>query len=165
MARSARLAYMAGAETVCVVLGYRAELVQRALQQGRKRYSAFHTIGNPRWRDGMGRSLACGIRTVPRNARAALVCLSDQPLLEAEDLVKLVSVWRENPRSAVASRYAGRLGVPAVFPRSKFGVLKALSGDRGAQGVLASSSNVLGVPMPHAAVDIDYPQDLSSLPS
>ena len=165
LARSIRLAKAAGAQSVGVVLGYRADLISRVLQDSSTLLSDTIRLRNPRWRDGMGRSLACGIRALDRRARAVLVCLADQPLLKAEDLTKLVFVWRENPRCVVASSYEGKLGVPSIFPRSNFGALKSLSGDRGAQGLLASSSNVLGVSIPHAAVDIDRPEDLSKLPS
>lgn len=163
--RSVRLAHEAGAETVCVVLGYRAEAIGRALQRGRVPPGRTITVRNARWRDGMGRSLACGMRSLDRRARAVLVCLADQPLLEAGDLMRLVLAWRASPRSVVASRYAGKTGVPAIFPRSHFAALKSLSGDRGARVLLASSNDVLSVPMPLAAVDIDDPQDLSNLPS
>ena len=162
--RSIRLASTAGATQVCVVLGYRANAIQRVLERNGVFLDCGSAVLNPRWRDGMGRSLACGIRAIPSNARAALVCLSDQPMLEAEDLAKLVSVWRRNPRAAVASRYAGRLGAPAIFPRSWFGILKSLTEDRGAQVLLASKSGVVSVPTPNAVVDIDRPEDLSQLP-
>ena len=162
--RSIRLARTAGARQVCVVLGYRGDVMQRALERNGVFLDCGSTVRNPRWRDGMGRSLACGIRALPPNARAALVCLSDQPKLEAEDLAKLVSVWRRDPRAAVASRYAGRLGAPAIFPRSWFGILKSLNEDRGAQVLLASEGSVVSVPMPNAGVDIDRPEDLSQLP-
>ena len=163
VARSVRLAHEAGAGPVCVVLGYRAQVMRRALQQGRVPADETAIVRNPRWRDGMGRSLACGVRALDRSARAVLVCLVDQPLLEAGDLAALVLTWRDNPRSVVASRYAGKLGVPAIFPRSHFGALKSLAGDRGAQMLLASSKNVLSMRIPLAAVDIDDPQDLPGL--
>ena len=163
VARSVRLAHEAGAGPICLVLGYRAHAMRRALQQGRVPPGETTIVRNPRWRDGMGRSLACGVRALDRSARAVLVCLADQPLLEAEDLAGLVLTWRDSPRSVVASRYAGKLGVPAIFPRSQFGALKSLAGDRGAQTLLASSQNVLSVPIPLAAVDIDAPKDLSGL--
>lgn len=165
VARSVRLAHEAGAETVCVVLGYRAGLIHRALQESDATLVGTSTVRNPRWRDGMGRSLACGVRALDRRARAVLVCLADQPLLETRDLVRLVLAWRASPQSIVASRYAGKPGVPAIFPRPHFAALKSLSGDRGAQVLLASSNDVLSVPMPLAAVDVDRPQDLSNLPS
>ena len=165
VARSVRLAHEAGAEGVCVVLGYRAKRIHRALHQGGATPVGTSAVRNPRWRDGMGRSLARGVRSLDRRARAVLVCLADQPLLEAEDLAALVLTWRARPRSVVASRYAGKIGVPAIFPRSCFRALKSLSGDRGAQELLASSNDVLSMPMPLAAVDIDDPRDLSDLPS
>lgn len=165
VARSVRLAQEAGAEAVCVVLGYRADLIRRALQQSGATRVGTSTIRNPRWRDGMGRSLAGGVRALDRSARAVLVCLADQPLLEARDLAALVLTWRASPRSIVASRYAGKIGVPAIFPRSCFRALNSLSGDRGAQELLASSNDVLSMPIPLAAVDVDDPRDLSGLPS
>ena len=165
VARSVRLAHEAGAGMVCVVLGYRAEAIRRAFQQGRVSSAETTIVRNARWRDGMGRSLACGVRSLDRRARAVLVCLADQPLLEAGDLERIVLAWRASPRSIAASRYAGKPGVPAIFPRSHFAALKSLSGDRGARALLASSSDVLSVPMPSAAVDIDDPWDLSKLPS
>ena len=165
VARSVRLAREAGAEPVCVVLGYRADLIRRALQQRSAIPVGASAVRNPRWRDGMGRSLACGVRALDRRARAVLVCLADQPLLEAQDLAALVLAWRASPRSIVAARYAGKIGVPAIFPGPHFAALKSLSGDRGAHTLLASSNDVLSVPMPLAAVDIDEPRDLSSLPS
>jgi len=165
VARSVRLAREAGAETVCVVLGYRAGLIHRALQESDAAFIGTSTVRNPRWRDGMGRSLACGIRALDRRARAVLVCLADQPMLQAGDLELLIQVWRAGPRSIVASRYDGKAGVPAIFPRSHFAALKSLSGDRGAQPLLASSADVVSVPMPRAAVDIDDPQDLARLTS
>ena len=165
VARSVRLAREAGAGPVSVVLGYRAEAIRCALQRGRVSPGRTTTVRNARWRDGMGRSLACGVRALDRRARAVLVCLADQPLLEAADLAALVRAWRASPRSVVASRYAGKPGVPAIFPRSHFAELKSLSGDRGAQVLLASSSDVLSVPMPRAAVDIDDPRELERLTS
>ena len=165
VARSVRLAHEAGAEAVCVVLGYRADAIRRALQESGAIRIGTSTVRNPRWRDGMGRSLACGVRALDRSTRGVLVCLTDQPLLRAEDLAALVLAWRASPRSVVASRYAGKLGVPAIFSRSHFRALKSLSGDRGAQELLASSKDVLSMPMPLAAADIDDPRDLSGLPS
>ena len=163
VARIARLTRVAGAEAVCVVLGYRAHLVHRALEESGAARSGTTTVRNPRWRDGMGRSLACGVRALDRSARAVLVCLADQPLVKPGDLAGLVLTWRDSPQSVVASRYAGKLGVPAIFPRSHFGALKSLAGDRGAQMLLTSSKNVLSMPIPLAAVDIDDPTDLSGL--
>jgi molybdenum cofactor cytidylyltransferase len=60
----------------------------------------------------------------------------------------------------VACEYAGTFGVPALFERSRFGELLQLKGDRGAKRVLARHpEDVLRVPWPDGAVDIDRPGD------
>ncbi len=163
VARSARLARLAGADAVCVVLGYRADPIRRALQQGHASPAGPAIVRNPRWRDGMGRSLAFGIASLPVQARAAVVCLGDQPRLQAVDLARLVAVWRRHPRAVAAALYEGRLGAPAVFPRCWFSALRQLQGDRGAQAMFASARGVIGVPMPRAAFDLDRPEDLAEL--
>ena len=163
VARSVRLARLAGVGGVCVVLGCRAEQIRRALQQGDVPPGDTIIVRNPRWRDGMGRSLACGIGALPAKAGAALVCLGDQPRLQAGDLARLVAVWQGNPRGVAAARYESRLGVPAVFPRSWFSELRRLRGDRGAQAMLAPARGVIGVPMARAAFDLDRPEDLDEL--
>ena len=162
--RSIRLARAAGARQVCVVLGYRANAIHRVLEKNRVYLDCGYAARNPRWREGMGRSLAVGIKALPREARAVLVCLSDQPRLQPEDLAQLVAAWRRNPRSVAAARYAGKLGVPAIFPRSWFPRLELLAKDQGAHALLASAKDVVGVPMPRAAFDLDYPEDLSKIP-
>ncbi len=159
--RSARLARFAGASAVVVVLGCRADRIGRALGRRGAPLRKVAIVRNARWRDGMGRSLACGIRALPPNARAALVCLGDQPRLRAEDIAALVAAWRANPSCAAAARYEGRLGAPAVFPRSWFRHLSGLSGDSGAQAMLAAAAgDVAEVPMPRAAFDLDRPDQL-----
>ena len=163
VARSVRVARLAGADAVCVVLGCRADRIRHALRQGYASPAEPAIVRNPRWRDGMGRSLACGIRALPAEARAALVCLVDQPRLQAEDMAALVTAWRANPGCAVAARYDGRLGVPAVFPRSWFSRLRRLEGERGAQAMLASARGVIAVPMARAAFDLDRPEHLAEL--
>ena len=163
VARSVRLARLAGADVVHVVLGYRAERIRRVLQANNALPRGVTIVRNPRWRDGMGRSLACGIGVLPPRARAALVCLGDQPRVQAEDLARLVAAWRRNPRGVAAARYEGRLGVPAIFPRRWFSALRHLKGDRGARAMLASARGVTGVPMARAAFDLDRPEDLAEL--
>ena len=165
IARSVRLARLAGADFVHVVLGYRAEQIRPALQWGYMQSGETIVLRNARWRDGMGRSLACGVRALDRRAQGLLVCLADQPLVEAGDLARLVRVWRSSPGCAVASRYGGKHGVPAIFPRACFRALRSLSGDRGAQAILATLADVRSVPMPGAAADIDEPQDLANFQS
>jgi molybdenum cofactor cytidylyltransferase len=90
--------------------------------------------------------------------------LADQAAVTTEDLRRLAGAWRRNPASIAAAQYAGRVGVPAIFPRWCFRELNELRGDRGAQLLLQRHSDrVVRLPMPSAEFDIDRPEDLLAL--
>ncbi len=112
-----------------------------------------------RWRDGLAASLAAGVRHAPRRARWLLVMTVDQWRLGGADLARLLAASGRNPAAAA---YAGRFGVPAVFPRRQWVALLRLRGDRGAQQLLAGAPTT-AVPMPSAAIDLDTPAELSAL--
>lgn len=119
---------------------------------------------NKRWREGMSGSLAAGIARLPRNARAALILLTDQPGITRADLVRLMRRWQRQPGHPAAAVYDGRAGVPAIIPARVFRHLIARDGaDTGARGVLRSARRLGRVAMPAAALDIDTAADLASL--
>jgi CTP:molybdopterin cytidylyltransferase MocA len=59
-----------------------------------------------------------------------------------------------------ASAYAGRLGVPAYFPKAVFGDLRELHGDTGARELLKSARSVELV---NGELDIDTAEDLKRM--
>lgn len=124
-------------------------------------------VYNRNWRRGMGSSLASGIRALPGTAEAALVLLCDQPGVDLHSLRRLTTRQnRWNRAVIVASRYAGRLGVPAIFPRRAFKELRRLDSDHGARTLLnvdAADFRIVAVDMPEAAFDIDTPADVATL--
>ncbi len=89
-----------------------------------------------------------------------LIMLCDQPLITPEHLRSLMAI----DAPIVASGYAGTIGVPAVFD-ARFAVeLTALTGDRGARGVIeAHRAEAVIVPFEDAAIDIDTLEDLLRL--
>ncbi|MBS0375045.1 MAG: nucleotidyltransferase family protein [Proteobacteria bacterium] len=111
-----------------------------------------------RWREGLAASLAAGVRAAPGDARWLLVLLVDQWRVGPADCARLLVRAGRRP---VAASYAGRLGVPALWPRSAWPALARLRGDRGAQALLQRTA--LPVPMPRAAADLDTPADLATL--
>ena len=116
------------------------------------------------WACGLSASLRAGIAALPGNVEAALIALCDQPAMNAGHLNALLDAFRSRPERAVASAYAGVLGVPAVLPRAWFEDVAKLSGDSGARELLRSPGRpVLAVAGPALAYDIDEPADRSSL--
>ena len=112
-------------------------------------------VENVFWTEGIASSIRAGIAWAePADAAVLLTC--DQVLLDTAHLRALLHASGDG--RLAASRYAGILGIPAVFPRAFFPVLLALSGDRGAQPLLEPA---IPVDWPAGARDLDTLADLS----
>lgn len=120
-------------------------------------------VFNPRWKEGMGASVSEGASAVCREAEAVLIMLTDQPLIDAADIGRLVAAAQANPDKIAAAAYAGRLGVPAIFPQRYVDDLKHLQGDQGARMVISREVAVSEVAMPNAQFDLDTPEALAEL--
>jgi len=161
--RTIRLASEAGATPVLVVLGAQTAAIRGSIQS-----SSVITVHNDRWRQGMGRTVEAGMRTLTFCAPAAegvLLMACDQPRLTADHLRALLNAFASHGSPAIAaSSYAGINGVPAVFPRETFTELRALRGDRGARSVIERAPfPIVPVEFEGGDVDIDLPEDLAKL--
>ncbi|MBT8140363.1 MAG: nucleotidyltransferase family protein [Gammaproteobacteria bacterium] len=123
------------------------------------------------YRQGMGHSLACGVREATRRfaPKAILLVLADQVALSADDYRALLKASANGERLCCAAyppaeagqHRAPLLGVPAVFPASYSRQLMSLQGDRGARHLLSVASPAAKtVALPNAAIDIDTPAAL-----
>ncbi|MES2220614.1 MAG: nucleotidyltransferase family protein [Acidobacteriota bacterium] len=152
----------AGAAPIFVILGAHADdiLLDCALLD-------CILIRNEAWAEGMASSLRAGIAAVMENAPSApgamlLVC--DQPGLSAEHLRCLLDAYAADPGRIAASKYAGRLGVPAIFPRASFPALLRLDGDQGARALLRQAGvNIHAIDFPGGELDLDSPADVERL--
>lgn len=132
-----------------VVVGARAELLAEHLD-------GVDYVIHEGWAEGMGTSIAAGIRALPQTAERAGVVAVDQPHIDGSHLTRLFDACTGSFR-AVATRYPdGEIGVPAVFARPWFEALAALNTDRGARQLLRSN------PFEVAAVEGANPRDVDS---
>ncbi len=149
---------------VIVVIGAEAP---RMRSHVRRHAPHARVILNADWQSGMGTSLAAAMKALPRAALAVMVLLSDQPGVSVRALRRLTrSYVRGGNNTITASRYRGRCGVPAIFPRRAFTTLARLDGDHGARALLNSRTaafRVAPVEMPEAEYDIDTPADAAAL--
>lgn len=153
--RAARLALATAGLETRVVLGHGAEQVVRALAD-----LPLQLTFSPCWEQGMGATLADGVAALAPSCAGVLVLLCDQPALDAAHLQALVQRWRRAPQRAVASAYAGIIGVPALLPRSWL-VPGVLHGDRGARDLLRQRCDeVDNVVNQNLQKDIDRQADL-----
>ena len=147
---------------VIVVLGSDAEACAAALHG-----LPVQTVLNEEWMQGMGSSIRVGIGAVQEGAaeaQAAVIALCDQPLISSAFLDRLVRVHLEQDAPMVAASYDDRPGVPALFARSLFPKLATLDVHAGAKALLqAAGSELITIPAPQAAMDVDTPEDYARL--
>jgi CTP:molybdopterin cytidylyltransferase MocA len=142
-----------------VVLGARAAELAPLLK-----HSAGCVVVNHEWREGIASSIRTGVARLPAACAGVLLLVADQPAVTADDLKRLAGAWRRAPHCIAAARYAGTVGVPAIFPRALFRELGELRGDVGARTLLRRyKDRVVGVRMDSAAIDVDTPEDLLAL--
>ncbi len=156
------LARASGAAPIFVVLGAHAEAIIRECE-----LLDCILIRNEEWSEGMASSLRVGIAAVLEHAPAAsgaMVLVCDQPGLSAEHLVRLLDANRVDGNPIAASRYAGRTGVPAIFPRAMFPALLELQGEQGARTLLQQSgAAVHAIDFAGGELDLDSPEDVERL--
>ena len=121
-------------------------------------------VPNPETAEGMSSSIRAGVRALPAEASAALFLTVDQPAVDAPLLHRLLALADQAPEHPAACAYGNTLGIPAVLPRRLFPDLLALTGDRGAKGILLREQTA-SLPFPAGEDDLDTPGDLAQLRS
>ena len=138
-----------------VVVGKDSEKVKSVLVS-----SGVSTIYNPKWRDGMGYSIASAVNNINVEASAVLFMTCDQVLINSETLKSLIGYWLLTPEQIVASSYNETIGIPVIFPARYFKELSQLNSDKGARGLLNKYKNdVMIFDLPSAAQDLDTLED------
>jgi molybdenum cofactor cytidylyltransferase len=148
--RAVRTAREAGCAPVVVVLG---QAYVKILADSRLEDAV--PVINDKWSEGMASSIRLGVSTlgfVAKDAEGVVLMTCDQPAVTAKHLTLLM--LRQEVK---ASRYAGRNGVPAYFPKKYFSQLMALTGDAGARTLLAQARYE---DLAHGELDIDSVEDL-----
>jgi molybdenum cofactor cytidylyltransferase len=122
-------------------------------------------VGNPRWADGLSTSLKLGVLAAPKETKAVVVALGDQPGIDPALVGRVIARWRETGHPIVSARYRGNRGHPVLLERSVFGEVGALSGDVGARALMErDATRVAFVDVDaDAPLDVDTPDDLAAL--
>lgn len=155
-----RSALDSGCRPVVVVLGCRSEEMAPQLDGLPVRLAL-----NPDWREGMSSSIRSGLQALQGVSDATdsvILMTCDQPAVNGELLDRLADAQRRSGSPVAACRYAGVLGVPALFCASLYPELEALRGDQGARAVLRRHSRqAASVDFPQGEYDIDRPEDVA----
>jgi molybdenum cofactor cytidylyltransferase len=160
VARTARRLLSLETAGVIVVTGYESSAVSDQLSG-----MPLQIVHNPDWQQGMGTSIARGVKQLPVAALGVLIMLCDQWRVDQADLELLFSAWCADISQIVVARWGSSgsadFGPPVIFPENMFHELAALQGDCGARPVIEKyRDRVEFVKMGHAAYDLDVPGDL-----
>ncbi len=143
---------------VVAVLGAYFEPVQKAVKG-----LPVEIVQNENWQDGLGSSISAGVTFVEKahpQVEAIVILLCDQPLVDATFIETLIAAYANNKKPIVAAEYAGGLGVPALFARSRFPALQQLSADKGAKKIMQQHlDDVFSISFPEGQLDLDTPCD------
>jgi molybdenum cofactor cytidylyltransferase len=148
---------------VIVVLGHDANGVGAALSGITD--ERLELIGNTRYPEGMGTSLAQGTRACSWGTDAILVALGDAPFFRTEDVDALVDA-RSGGAAIVVPVHQGRRGHPVILDGSFREEMEQLTGDAGARHILErASGSIVEVELPGDGflVDIDDPDDYEAV--
>jgi molybdenum cofactor cytidylyltransferase len=146
---------------VIVVLGHEAAAVQQHLAGLEVR-----CVFNLGFALGMSTSLKVGVEAVNPEVEGAMIFLGDQPLVSAEVVRRLLTVFRESQRSIVVPVYGGVRGNPVLFSSSLFSELTTVQGDKGGREVvMRDPERVAAVtfPLNLAPRDVDTWEDYEAL--
>lgn len=125
-------------------------------------------IHNPAWADGMGGSIAAGVRALPPGIDAALIVPGDMPFMTPAFFNKLIDTFETSsePRPIVfPQRPDGTQANPVLWPKRYFSKLALLSGPAGGKSLLHSlGDQSVGITITDARLltDIDTQADLEA---
>ncbi len=147
-------------DRITVVLGAEAARIQASTD-----LSGTDLALNEGYREGQLSSLIVGLRSLPLEAEAILLCLVDNPLITVGSVDGVIGAFRVTGKPIVVPVFEGRRGHPALFARTMFEDLLHAPADEGARYVVRSHKDqVFEVQMPEPAIlaRVDTPEDYLS---
>lgn len=150
----------AGIEDIVVVLGHRAEELQGGLEDLR-----LHFALNPDSTSEMSASIACGLRELPLETKAALIALTDQPAVPPDVIRALLREWSSGAR-LIIPEFQGRGGHPVLVDFRFREELLNLDSSGGLRSFLNAHQELvrrLPVNSPYIARDMDKWDDYLAL--
>jgi molybdenum cofactor cytidylyltransferase len=144
-------------ERTLVVLGSH----WRTLKELIKKYPVVTAV-NPRFKQGMLSSIQRGISALPRNCRAAVVVLGDQPDVRPGVINLLLADYRREGKGIVVPVYGQNRGHPLLVDLKFRNEIAGLNPEVGLRDLLQKHpQDILEVRVPRSSVllDIDTPED------
>ncbi len=140
---------------VIVVLGYKAEEVMKRISG-----KPVKIVVNPVYSQGMGTSIAAGLKMVDSQAGAVMLALADQPFVDSPTIDRLIAEFQAGDQGIAIPTYQGRRGHPIIFSIKYKAPLSGLTSDIGGREIIREHpEDVLEVAVDCEGIitDIDTP--------
>ena len=145
-----------GISNPIIVLGARFEKISQHIDE---LSLSTQIVENRNWENGMSGSLIKGLESLEKDVDAALICLSDQPLIPLSHYQQLLATFRRTPK-LISSYYQDSVGVPALIPKRYFSEILQLEGKGGAKFILRKyQKESILIPCQEAGWDVDTEED------
>ncbi len=145
------------ADKILVVLGSGWKKIERKI----KKFSLRTTV-NPNFKKGMLSSVQWGFKALPKNARAVLVLLGDQPAVSTTIINQIIDAYQATNKGIVLPVYKKERGHPVLIDLKYRGEVESLSHEIGLRGlVYGHPEDIMEVKVNTASIlrDIDYLED------
>ncbi|MCU4744543.1 nucleotidyltransferase family protein [Natronoglomus mannanivorans] len=152
---------------VVVVVGYEADRVEAALDDG---LGVDLSVGadidvryNANYAAGQSTSVRIGARAADElEWDAAVFALGDMPWVDPETIDQLCAAYRRGTGSILAPSIDGQRGNPVLFGAAHFDALTTVTGDRGGRHLIESHDDAALIPVADPGIrrDVDEQADL-----
>jgi molybdenum cofactor cytidylyltransferase len=147
-------------DRITVVLGAKALMIRATLD-----LPGVDIVVNEEYARGQLSSLHAGLRSVPPQTEAILLCLVDNPFITTDVANRVIRGFRATGKPIVIPVTNNRRGHPALFARAVFEELRNAPADQGARCVVnADTDRVLEVDVQDGSIlaSVDTPEDYRS---
>ncbi|MEM8798829.1 MAG: nucleotidyltransferase family protein [Pseudomonadota bacterium] len=162
----------AGISRMIIVTGHEAEAVEAAVgswQEGRGGIASHHIrfIYNEVYHDGMGSSVATGVRQIPPGTSSAFLTVGDLRHPKAETYQKLWQAHCGRADRIAVAKNGDQPGHPVLIGQDHFAAFANLNGDTGGREILRSQPDrIIHVTCDESiADDIDTKADIRGAPA
>jgi len=151
-------------DEIIVVLGHESDRVKEAIGQRRVKI-----IENLHYREGISTSINAGLTAISSHARAIMIYLADQPLIESEEINFLIRSFDEADKankSIIVPFFRGQRGNPVLVSSSYKASMLGISGETGCRRVIKQNpGEILAIEMDtdHVVRDVDTIEEYERL--
>ena len=101
----------------------------------------FKVVINKHPDKGISESIKLGIKNCDES-EGYIFFVSDQPLLDKNDIEKLINVFKEDTSFIVIPKYKEHCGNPVIYPKKYKEQILNLQGDKGGKSIIKSSDKI-----------------------